>query len=145
MERRQAGFTLVELVVAVAILGGAFLTLLFLRAEAVDTAFTYNNKREMQRIAREKLDEIAFGIEENLTGELEFFPDATWEAQAMQLSAEAVAPFLIEITLDFSYPGLNPEEYEQINISTRVLAEEEDPILQHISIDNLGGLNGLGY
>ena len=41
----EQGFTLVELVMAVAIISGAFLTILDLRVKALDDAFQYNNQR----------------------------------------------------------------------------------------------------
>ena len=51
---QNKGFTLVELVMAVAILSGAFLTILDLRVKALDDALQYNNDRIAKRIGRQK-------------------------------------------------------------------------------------------
>ena len=49
----EHGFTLVELVMAVAIISGAFLTILDLRVKALDDAFQYNNQRLVNLITSE--------------------------------------------------------------------------------------------
>ncbi|MEE2882165.1 MAG: type II secretion system protein [Planctomycetota bacterium] len=145
--RNENGFTLIELVMAVAIIGGSFLSLLYLRTDAVDRAFAYNQERMIQRLSREKLDEVVFGIEEALEGELEVPGKSqlwSWRAELSDISTEEIGPRLLEIRLILEVPDLNSDSYNEKEISTRVLAAEDHP-LATFAQSNSGFDNGLGF
>ncbi|OUU20053.1 MAG: hypothetical protein CBC13_11215 [Planctomycetia bacterium TMED53] len=138
------GFTLVELVMAVAIISGAFLTILDLRVKALDDAFDYNNQRLVNRLAREKLDEVAFGLAENTSGNLEVpgkssVGDWTWNVEIFDESTTDIGPRTLMVTLTLEYPsvysgqgsGRDTEEIESVTLSTRVLTQEGDALYDY--------------
>ena len=142
----ENGFTLIELVMAVAIISGAFLSLLYLRTDAVDRAFTYNQDRLVRRLAREKLDEVAFGLEEALEGNLEVPGKSVlwpWRSIVMDLSTEETGPRLLEITLILEVPGLDTDSMEEFAIGTRVLVAEDDPLASYAQGN--ATLGGFGF
>ncbi|NRA75646.1 MAG: type II secretion system protein [Planctomycetes bacterium] len=142
----ENGFTLIELVMAVAIISGAFLSLLYLRTDAVDRAFTYNQDRLVRRLAREKLDEVAFGLEEALEGNLEVPGKSVvwpWRSTVMDLSTEETGPRLLEITLILEVPGLDADSMEEFAIGTRVLVAEDDPLASYAQGN--ATLGGFGF
>ena len=142
----ENGFTLIELVMAVAIISGAFLSLLYLRTDAVDRAFTYNQDRLVRRLAREKLDEVAFGLEEALEGNLEVPGKSVlwpWRSIVMDLSTEETGPRLLEITLILEVPGLDTDSMEEFAIGTRVLVAEDDPLASYAQGN--ATLGGVGF
>jgi len=136
------GFTLIELVMALAIIGGSFLTLLYMRTDAVDRAFNYNHLRLVERVARESLDEVAFGLSEGLDGMAQLpGSDSTsegwpWSASVTDLSTEETGPRLLEITLTLEYPGPDLISTEEYVLTTRVLVEADDPLATNAQIQN---------
>lgn len=84
---RRAGFTLVELVIAVAILGATVISLLYLRVAALDRVAVAHHQRYLQRIAQQKLDEVMFGIEEALEGTLETDPRVQWRIEGQEIGS----------------------------------------------------------
>jgi prepilin-type N-terminal cleavage/methylation domain-containing protein len=143
----ENGFTLIELVMAVAIISGAFLSLLYLRTDAVDRAFTYNQDRTVRRLAREKLDEVAFGLEDALEGDLEVPGKSVlwpWRSTIMDLSSEQTGPRLLEITLILEIPGLDNEQFEEFAIATRILVAQDDPLATYAE-SNAGFGEGFGF
>ena len=137
------GFTLVELVMAVAIISGAFLTILDLRVKALDDAFEYNSQRLVNRLARQKLDEIAFGLEENTSGNLEVpgKGDAggwPWNVEIINESTTDIGPRVLMITLTLEYPAVfggsnssSQEDLESVTFSTRVLTQEGEALYDY--------------
>jgi len=127
------GFTLIELVLAVAIIGGAFMTLLFLRTEAVDRACNYNRSRALPRLAQEQLDDVAFGIDENTDGAFEDRgkPDWRWEVEVVQIST--AEPVLLECTITVTYPERRDEEGEY-RLSTWFFPDYENHLLDLIAM-----------
>ena len=141
------GFTLIELVMAVAIISGSFLSLLYLRTDAVDRAFNYNQDRMVQRLSREKLDEVAFGVEEALAGDLEVPGKCAlwpWRAELADISTEELGPRLLEITLILEVPDLDGDSFEEFTISTRVLLPEDHP-LSTVAQPSSNFDSGLGF
>ena len=139
IRRNNLGFTLIELVVAVAILSGAFLTLLFLRTSAVDRAASYNRERMIQRLARQKLDEVAHGIVEDLEGDFEEEnrPEWTYEVQVQNLSQDGAD--LLECTITVLYSegqDLEPSEY---TLSKWFFPDKESALLDLVGGSNTGG------
>ncbi|MBN1420837.1 MAG: prepilin-type N-terminal cleavage/methylation domain-containing protein [Planctomycetes bacterium] len=100
---RQAGLTLVEVLVAVGIL--AFLTteFLYLRTAAVERAGRCAREALIQRLGQEKLDEIIFGEEEGMAGTFEDrgHPDWTWEVkeQVQQIGDEIIVERTLTVTI----------------------------------------------
>ena len=137
------GFTLVELVMAVAIISGAFLTILDLRVKALDDAFEYNSQRLVNRLARQKLDEIAFGLEENTSGNLEVpgkssAGDWPWNVEIFNESTTDIGPRVLMITLTLEYPSVygnsgssSDEELASVTFATRVLTQEGDALYDY--------------
>jgi prepilin-type N-terminal cleavage/methylation domain-containing protein len=145
----EHGFTLVELVMAVAIISGAFLTILDLRVKALDDAFQYNSQRLVNRLARQKLDEVAFGLEENTSGNLEVpgrdsVGDWPWNVQIFNESTTDIGPRVLRIDLTLEYPSVygnngldsnsdSGEELESVTLSTRVITQEGDALFEYAS------------
>ncbi|MDE0959150.1 MAG: type II secretion system protein [Planctomycetota bacterium] len=144
------GFTLIELVMALAIIGGSFLTLLYMRTDAVDRAFNYNHQRLVERVARELLDEAAFGISEGLDGTAQLpGSDSSstgwpWSAIVTDLSTEETGPRLLEITLTLEYPGPDLISSEEYVLTTRVLVDADDPLATNAQTLNSYD-NGAGF
>jgi len=140
--KMQDGFTLIELVMALAIIGGSFLTLLYMRTDAVDRAFNYNHLRLVERVARESLDEVAFGLSEGLDGTAQLpGSDSSsdgwpWSAMVTDLSTEETGPRLLEITLTLEYPGPDLISTEEYVLTTRVLVEADDPLAANAQFQN---------
>ncbi|MFQ5653682.1 MAG: prepilin-type N-terminal cleavage/methylation domain-containing protein [Planctomycetota bacterium] len=148
--RRSAdlGFTLLELVLAVAILATAVLSMLSLRTSAVDRASVYTRDRAIRRLAQEKLDEVVFGIEEELSGTLEWrrrprspVVELPWEVRVQRVSTDG--PELLECTITVTYSagsssqGSEEEEYQ---LGTWIFPDDESPLLDEAD----GGLPGEG-
>lgn len=143
----ENGFTLIELVMAVAIISGSFLSLLYLRTDAVDRAFTYNQDRMIRRLSREKLDEVAFGIEESLEGEIEVPGKSAlwpWRTVLTDISTEETGPRLLEITLTMEVPEIDSDSFEEFTFSTRVLVAADHP-LTTVAQSNSQFDSGLGF
>ena len=133
------GFTLIELVMAIAIIGASFLGLLVLRASAVDKAWVYNTERHAQRIAQEKLDEVVFGIEEGTSGSIdeEGFEDWTWEVEVYSLATTDTNFPLLECSLTLFYTAENNDEPEEYFLATRFFAHETHPLREFAdTLDN---------
>ncbi len=122
------GFTLIELVLAVAIIGGSFMTLLYVRSAAVQRAYLYNQARQLQRLAQEQLDEVSYGVVEDTDGSFEDRgkPDWRWEIQAVQVSTSD--PVLLECTITVTYPEGRDEEAEY-RLSTWFFPDDEHHLL----------------
>ncbi len=135
---RREGFTLIELVLAVGLIGGSFLALLFLRASAVDKAHRFNTQRTVQRVAQEKLDEVVFGIEELQSGEIEGKTGWAWEVYISTLATvESLYP-LLECTLTLHYPGEDPDTQEEHQVATRFFADETHPLREFADLEGEG-------
>ncbi len=130
-----AAFTLIELVLAVAILGGSFLTLLLVRAQAVNRAGTYNQERRIQRLAQEKLDQVMYGLEEELEGTFENEQQKTWHVQVQNLGDPDTPLFACTITV--TYPDAADRESEQTyELTSWIFYPSQESIL-HASIEQL--------
>ena len=141
----RAGFTLIELVLAVGLLGGAFIGLLFLRTSAVDQAWTFNTQRAVQRVAQEKLDEVVFGIEENRAGSIDDRVGWEWEIEVYSLATSDTLYPLLECQLTLRYPRDVEEEPEEYLLTTRFFADETHPLAEFAETDPndpLGGSTG---
>lgn len=143
----EQGFTLVELVMAVAIISGAFLTILDLRVKALDDAFQYNNQRLVNRLARQKLDEVAFGLEENTSGNLEVpgkdsVGDWPWSVEIFNESTTDIGPKILRISLTLEYPSVygnsissadsdSNEDLGSVTFTTRMITQEGEALYEY--------------
>ena len=132
---RRSGFTLVELVLAVAIIGGAFLSVLFLRASAVSRARHYVRDRHVQRIAQEKLDEVIIGVETETEGAFEREQDGTWVVEIQNLGTPEAPLFSCTITVQ--YQGENQEQTEDYTLSSWVGFAPAESILYNLVEDTI--------
>ncbi|MFN0060397.1 MAG: hypothetical protein ACKVX7_18225 [Planctomycetota bacterium] len=124
---RVDAFTLVELVLAIALLSGGFLTMLLLRTETVERAYEYNRTRLVQRLAQEKLDEILYGIETNNQGTFEEQPEWRWEIKSNLLSSNG--PDLLECSIEVLMPNEETISGEKnYRLSTWFLPDPEHPL-----------------
>lgn len=136
---RSAGFTLIELVLAVALVGGSFMSLLFLRTSAVEKAGRFNMERRVQRLAQEKLDEIVYGLETATAGEFEEEPDWTWEAEIFSLATtDTLHPLLQASLVVFWTIDLN-DDGEEYTLDTRFFVDAEHPLFEYATFDTEEG------
>lgn len=125
----RGGFTLVELVLALGILGIVLSTLIFLRLEAVRTVTEVAEERELRRLAQElleqKLAESMGDLLEAITGEFADRPGWTWEwiEDVMQEGGE----YLLSYTVMIYYPDpIDPQaEAKTYELSAWLLPTEE--------------------
>ena len=136
----ERGFTLLELVLCIAILGTSFLSLLFLKASAIEKAQRFNLERKCQRLAQEKLDEIVYGIEAETAGDFEEEPTWTWEVEIFSLANSDTLYPLLQASITVVYivdENLDPEEYI---LDTRFFADVEHPLHEYATNEEETGL-----
>jgi prepilin-type N-terminal cleavage/methylation domain-containing protein len=116
MTKRTKGFTLVELIAAVTIMGSIFLILLELQINAVEKVTVTLHERELRRVAQELLEEkiAEFLIDEvqQPSGEIEGRPGWRWEWFDPLLPENVIeenGEFLVACTVCLYYPA-NPNE-----------------------------------
>ena len=128
------GFTLVELVLALAIIGSAFLSVLWVRTAAVSRAAEFTRDRKVQRIAQEKLDEVLFGIEQETTGVVEELLEGEWEIEVYNRNEAGETPlYATRITIRYQDENLLDRDY---SLSKWILFTSEESILPDM-IDQL--------
>lgn len=128
---RIGGFTLIELVLAVGLIGGSFLTLLLLRASAIERATRFNLQRKVQRIAQEKLEEVVYGLEPALSGGIDGLKDWDWEVDVYSLATTESRYPLLECNLLLRYPGTDADTPAEYRVTTRFFADELHPLREH--------------
>ena len=130
--RAQRAFTLIELVVALAIVATALLGLQAVSSGAILAAGDSINQRMAREAARAKLEEILLGLEEpDSSGELEEFPLFKWTARSEEivvgLPEQGGGQNKIKVvTLELTYPveanGEQSETGENTNVGKVTLA-----------------------
>lgn len=134
---RQQGFTLVELVIAIAILSTSILAMLYLRTAAVDRVRDAKQELFLQRLAQEKMDAVMFGLEQELEGEFEENQKVTYsiQAQAVGMGTQSSSGVpLAECTIELNY---NPDERQepiQYTLTSWFFPPEESPIYEMVAI-----------
>lgn len=132
-----SGFTLIELVMAVGLIGFSFMSLLFIRASAIEKAAQFNIDRSVQRMAQEKLDEVVYGIEENQDGTFEEEPDWEWSVEVFSLDESGSLFPLLECTITLLYPSEDPEGGDgEYQLATRFFVDEEHPLYEFAGVDD---------
>lgn len=134
-DRGQSGFTLIELVIAIAILTTSVLTMLYLRVDAVNRAGVSVRGRALQRLAQEKLDEVMFGLEDRLEGDFEQDSQTTWVVETNPLGdvqdPEQIP--LVECTITLTSQPDDRTEPEEYSLSSWFFPPEGSPILEEIA------------
>ena len=141
---RNAGFTLIELVLAVGLLSTAFMSLLLLKASAMSDAAQYNLDRKIQRVAQEKLDEVVYGLEEATNGTIEEEPTWQWEIDVFSLATVDTLYPLLECSLTLRYPNDESEEGGEYLLATRFFADENHPLHEFATTDDLNSNDSTG-
>lgn len=108
-------FTLIEVMIAIAIIGTTLVSLLTIRNRAIEDIATINDSRILRLLAEKKIAEIEIGVEENDSGDFsdEGYPEFSWE----------VLKEIIEIT---EGAGVN-ESSEEEEIPLEGEESEEEP------------------
>ena len=100
----EGGFTLIEVLVALAIAGGALVLILSANNASLRRSADARFRIDLERAAETKLSEWIVGAEKDVTGELPSFEGHRWEIRSL---AEPVASLrkLRRITLQVYGPG----------------------------------------
>ncbi len=114
--RPGGGFTLVEMVLALAILGIALSSLIYLREKAIDNVTEVLEEGRLEKMAQELLEEqlaktLGQEMDVEVNGDIEGYPGWHWEwfEEVTQEGDE----YIIEYRLVLSYPNIeNPEAPE---------------------------------
>ena len=92
LHRRQAGFTLLEMMVSVTIIAIALVTLIGSQSQSVSIATISRFDTVASLLAREKMTELTLGGFDNLSsGDGDFgedFPEYYWEVEITELSED---------------------------------------------------------
>ena len=132
---QESGFTLIELVMALGLIGFSFLYLLDLKASAIGKAADLNIQRDVQRMAQEKLDEVVYGIEEAQGGSFDEEPNWEWSVEVFSLDESGSLWPLVECTLTLTYPAEEQEGDGEYQLATRFFADEEHPLYELAGLD----------
>lgn len=94
MIRKKSGFTLLEVMVALAILSIAVSTLLVIRNEAVDESIKAVQFRQLQNLLEQKMTEVISGVERRSGGDFrkEGFEFFEWDVAERQKVLSTKSP-----------------------------------------------------
>ncbi|MEM7165674.1 MAG: prepilin-type N-terminal cleavage/methylation domain-containing protein [Planctomycetota bacterium] len=141
----QSGFTLMELVIAVAVFSTTILTMLYLRVEALERVKDSWETRYLQRLAQEKLDEVMFGVDDALDGEFEEDPRVLWTVDAHEIAGtsreEGEAP-LVECTITLTYAPSERTEPREYTLTSWFFPQPESLLLEQIGLDEMDSIGG---
>jgi general secretion pathway protein I len=108
----QRGFTLLEVLIAVVIVGTAFVALLGLHARGVKLVIRDQNLTRATLLARQKISQVEFtvatqGLEGlgNSEGNDETYPDFHWQIEVNPTELEEVRMVIVRVTWDEAAPG----------------------------------------
>ena len=87
----RRGFTLIEVLICLAIVGGALISLLHARNRSYDKAAEALSRRQMQFLSTFKMQEILIGAETARIGSFknEEFPDLRWKKKTKTITLNA--------------------------------------------------------
>jgi type II secretion system protein I len=99
----ERGFTLLEVLVAVAILAATVAVLQIVSAQTVRAASEVGTKLIAKTLVREKMESVAAGIETGSGGSFEAYPEFSWERteEVRTIAGEQTA---ILVTVSVRYP-----------------------------------------
>ncbi len=135
--RRDSAFTLVEVMVALAIIAVALLTLIVIRNNSVKEAQQAREVTLVARLAQQKMGQLEVEpFEERADqGSFEEYPEIQWKKEvALEVLETSAAPSssekpleIYKITLTLLYPKDSGEEGILTIISYRLKPEDEQP------------------
>ena len=99
MRRTNAGFTLIEVIVALAIAAGALIILLSSNNSSLASSTRSRNDAKLQNALESKLDELRAGVETATGGELGACPGWEWRADRESVAEADDIKHLKRITL----------------------------------------------
>ena len=121
---RQAGFTLVEVIVALAITAGALVLLACAGNECLRRSQRARQTAALQQLAESKLDEVLVGLEKDRRGEFAGHPGWSWEIERSPASVEGLRN-LERMTLRVFSP--DSSQPWRLYLGYRYLPEERKP------------------
>lgn len=153
----SAGFTLVELILALGIMGITFTTFIYLREEAVDNVTEVIYEREKRRTAQEllerKLAESYSDELEDITGDVPGRPGWTWEwfRDVVQEGGEYMLEYTLVLSIVNEKDSDDNEETMELKCWVQpsdeellYIMEEQELLMQGDFYDTgLGGNSGL--
>lgn len=107
IQSRSGGFTLLEVMASVVIIGVAMTVIMTDRNESVRRVVVTDNMRTATMLAQQKTGEILLGLENSTGGEFEEYPGFSWsiEEASSDMMQEDSQPGTGEgITLEVTYP-----------------------------------------
>ena len=99
MGKTSAGFTLVEVIVALAIAAGALIILLSANNSSLASSTRSRNDAKVHLALESKLDELRAGVETSTGGELAACPSWEWRAERESVAEADDIKHLKRITL----------------------------------------------
>lgn len=120
----QSGFTLLEVLIAVLIIGTAFVALLGLHARGVQLVIRDQNLTRATLLARQKVSQVEFTVASqglqglsNSEGVDDTYPEFHWLIEVNTTELEEVRMVIVRVTWDESAPGAEIVYYvrEQAN------------------------------
>jgi type II secretion system protein I len=102
----QRGFTLLEVLIALAIIGATILSLQMICSRNIERADYANSKRMARMLARQKIEEIVLGLESDSSGEFEEYPGFSWKSEEISAPVENTEESVVQLTLTVRYPGM---------------------------------------
>lgn len=94
MDWSKRGFTLLEVMVSIAILALAVTTLLVVRNDAIKEAANAIEVRRVRTLLEQKMGELFSGLEKNTSGVFrnEGYPEYVWRASISEVKVRSSAP-----------------------------------------------------
>lgn len=85
---RRAGFTLIEVIVALGIAGGSLILLLSASRAALQRSMRAQHGVTVDHVCESKLNEIVAGLETSSNGDFDNMPGLTWHVQRENVDHE---------------------------------------------------------